>query len=231
MYLYTYQLASWFLSTHAPTGTVRGHFENNRIMHLEIKLVTIWKFIILGVIISMTFLFSMITLMHGKPEWICVLLTFPIIIGSMYLSALLSNQRKFIEIENGILTVNKRNPIQIDQIEWYNQESNILLEGIRIKTKQHKNHFFSTINFSKKDPNFKIFKEILINKSLDHQLFEKTTQQLYHENKLLKYGSTVAMTLFLLFFLLTLITDLKFDKVKLFYIGAIIIGTFISTRK
>jgi len=196
-------------------------------MSFEIKLVTIWKFLAFGVILSMTLLFSVIILFYGKLEWISFILGFPILYGSMYLSALLSSRVKYVKIENGLLTIDESNPIRIDQIEWYNS----ILDGIRIKTKQKKNYYFSTINFWNKDPNFKIFKDILINKSLDHTIEEKTTHQLYVENKFLRHSATVAMILYTGLILLTVFTDFKIDKIKLFYTGMIIIGTFISTRK
>ena len=127
--------------------------------------------------------------------------------------------------------MDKTHPIQIDQIEWYNASSNSLMDGIRIKTKQNKNYFFSTINLKRKDPSFNTFKDILINKSSDHKIEEKTTHQLYVENKFLRHSATVAMILYTGLILLTVFTDFKIDKIKLFYTGMIIIGTFISTRK
>jgi len=188
-------------------------------------------FVSLGVILSMTSFSLMIILFNGKLMWLGFILGFLLFFGSMFLSALLSLRTKRVEINNGILTVDGLNSIQIDQIEWYNQDSNFILDGIRIKTKQKKNYYFSTINFSKIDPNFKIFKDILINKTLDHKIEEKTTHQLYVENKFLRHSATVAMILYSALILLTVFTDLKIDKIKLFYTGMIIIGTFISTRK
>ena len=200
-------------------------------MSFEIRLVTIWKFLAFAVILGMTLLFSVIILFYGKLEWIAIILGFPIFYGSMYLSALLSSRVKYVKIENGLLTIDESKPIQIDQIEWYNQETNSILDGIRIKTKQKKNYYFSTINFGKKDPNFKIFKDILINKTLDHSITEKTTRQLYVENKSLRHFATVAMILYSIIVLLTIFTDFKIDRIKLIYVGLIITGTFISTRK
>ena len=187
--------------------------------------------ITLAVILNMTLLFSVIILLHGQYMLLGLILEFPIFFGSMIISVFLCSSVKNVEINNGLLTVDNSNPIQIDQIEWYNASANFLLDGIRIKTKQNKNYYFSTINIYRKDSNFKIFKDILINKSLGHQIPEKTTQQLYHENKSLRYSANVAMILYIGLILLTIFSDFKIDKIKLFYTGMIIIGTFISTRK
>jgi hypothetical protein len=200
-------------------------------MHFEIRLITIWKYITLAVLLSMTFMFSVIILFYGKFEWLGFIFAIPAVIGGMFLSVLLSTRTKYIEINDGVLKIDNSNPIQIDQIEWYNKETNFLLDTIRIRTIQKKNYYFSTKNFLNKDPNFKIFKDILINKTLDHPITEKTTHQLYVENKFLRHFATVAMILYSIIVLLTIFTDFKIDKIKLIYFGLIITGTFISTRK
>jgi len=199
-------------------------------MHFELRLVNIWKFLTLSVIISMTLLFSVIGRLFVN-ELLCVLLGFPILFGSMIISAFLSTSKKEININNGILTINNRTHIAIDQIEWYNQETNFLFDGMRIKTIQKKNYYFSTLNLFHRESNFKTFKDILINKSGYHEIPEKTTHQLFVENKFLRHSASVLMILYAILILLTLFTDLKIDKAKLLYTGLIILGTFISTRK
>jgi hypothetical protein len=200
-------------------------------MHFNIKLVSIWKTVTIAVILNMTLLFSVIILLHGQYMWLGIILEFPILFGSMIISMYLCSRIRSIEIINGILTIDKSKPIQIDQIDWYNASASFLMDGIRIKTKQGKNYYFSTINLTHKDPNFDKFKDILINKTLDHKIEEKTTHQLYVENKFLRHSATVAMILYVCLILMTIFTDFKIDKIKLFYTGMIIIGTFISTRK
>jgi hypothetical protein len=199
-------------------------------MNFELKLVSIWKFVTLSVIIGMTLLSAVINLFLGN-ELLCVILGFPILFGSMIISAFISIGKMEIDINNGILTINNKTHIAIDQIEWYNQETNFLLDGIRIKTLHKKNYFFTTISLFQKDPNFKLFKDILINKSLDYKLQERTTRQLYTENKLFRHTATVAMVLYVLLLLFTLLGDIKIERIKLIYGGMIIIGNFIATRK
>jgi hypothetical protein len=149
----------------------------------------------------------------------------------MIISAFLSTSKKGIDINNGILTINHKTTISVDQIEWYNQETNLLFDGIRVKTNNKRNYYFNTLNLFHREPNFKIFKDVLINKSMDHRIPETTTHQLYVENKFLRHGATVAMIFYAIIILLTIFTDFKIDKFKLFYTGMIIVGTFISTRK
>src|SRR5664280_737928 len=102
-------------------------------MHFEIRLISIWKTVALAVVINMTLLFSFIILLHGRYEWLGIIIGFPLLIGSMIISMYLCSRARNIDINNGILTVDKLRPIQIDQIEWYNASSNFLLDGIRIK--------------------------------------------------------------------------------------------------
>jgi len=200
-------------------------------MHFEIRLISIWKTVTLAIILNMTLMVSFIILLHGQYEWLGLLIEFPILFGSMIISMYLCSGTKKIDINNRTLTVDNTRPVQIDQIEWYNVSSNFLMDGIRIKTKQNKNYYFSTINLKSKDPNFDTFKDILINKSTDQKIEEKTTHQLYVENKFLKHSTTIAMILYIGLILLTVFTDFKIDKIKLFYTGMIIIGAFILTRK
>jgi len=144
---------------------------------------------------------------------------------------MLSTSKKLIAIENGNLIIDNKVSIPIDQIEWYNQGTNFLFDGIRIKTIQKKSFYFSTMNFFRKEPNFKLFKDLLINKSIEYTIPEKTTKQLMVENKLLRYVANAGMILYVAIILLTIFTDFKIDKFKLFYCGMIFIGTFVSTRK
>ena len=199
-------------------------------MHFELRLVSIWKFVTLSVIIGMTLLFTVISLLSGN-ELLCVILGFPILIGSMIISAFLSRSKREININNGILTINNKTRITVDQIQWYNQETNFLFDGMRIKTIQKKNYYFNTLNLFHQEPNFKIFKDILLNKYGYDEFPENTTHQLYVENKFLRHSTSVLMILYAILILLTLFTDLKIDKVKLLYTGMIIVGSFISTRK
>jgi hypothetical protein len=164
-------------------------------------------------------------------EIVGLILGVPLFFGSMIISAFLSSTRKNVAVENGTLTVGKSHPIQIDQIEWYYEGKNFLLDGIRIKTKQKKNYYYSTINLFHKNSNFKIFKEILFTKSLDHRIPKKTTRNLYIESKYLRIASTIGLILFIAAVILSFVTDFRIDPIKLFYEGTIIIGAFISTRK
>jgi hypothetical protein len=127
--------------------------------------------------------------------------------------------------------VDKLIKIKIDQIDWYNEGKSFLFDGIRIKTKQNKNFYFSTIRLFHKDPNFQIFKDILINKTLDHIIPEKTTHELFSESKFLRYGSTFFLILVVAVVIVSFLTDFKLDNIKLFYLSMLSLGLFIMTRK
>ena len=71
-------------------------------MHFELRLVSIWKFVALTVIMGMTLLFAVISRLFAN-EFLCVILGFPILFGSMIISAFLSTSKKGIDINNGIL--------------------------------------------------------------------------------------------------------------------------------
>ena len=200
-------------------------------MQFGIRLISIWKFLTIAVILNMTLMFLTINFLHGHYLFLTLILGFPVFFGSMIIAMYISSRKKNIAIDNGILTVDNSNPIQIDQIEWYNEDKNFLLDGIRIKTKQKRNYFFSTINLYNKDPNFNIFKDILINKSLNHSIPEKTTNELDTESKFLKHASTIALIILLIFIPIAFHFDMSVDKTKLFLLSMIVIGTFISTRK
>jgi len=149
----------------------------------------------------------------------------------MVLSAFICSKTKIIEIIDGVLTVDNSIKIKIDQIDWYNEGKSFLFDGIRIKTKQNKNFYFSTIRLFHIDPNFQIFKDILINKTLDQIIPEKTTHELYPESKFLRYGSTFLLILVVAMVVVSFLTDFRIDNIKLFYLSMLSLGLFIKTRK
>jgi hypothetical protein len=186
----------------------------------------------LSVILCITLFYSIIILTGNTwDEIVYIIIGFPTFFGSMILSALLCSKTKIIEIIDGILSVDKSRQIKIDQIDWYNEEQNFLFDGIAIKTKQKKKFFFITIKLFHKNTNFQIFKDILINKTLDHRIPEKTTKELYSESKFLYYGTTFLMLLVIAAVIVSLLTDFKLDGIKLFYMSMLSLGLFIMTRK
>jgi len=201
-------------------------------MKFTIRILSIWKFIALSAILSMTLLYSILILTDNSWDRIIYLIIgFPFFFGSMVLSAFICSKTKIIEIIDGVLTVDNSIKIKIDQIDWYNEGKSFLFDGIRIKTKQNKNFYFSTIRLFHIDPNFQIFKDILINKTLDQIIPEKTTHELYPESKFLRYGSTFLLILVVAMVVVSFLTDFRIDNIKLFYLSMLSLGLFIKTRK
>jgi hypothetical protein len=133
-------------------------------MKFAIRMVSIWKFAILATIISFTLLISFFSLTDlAWNRIIYIIIGFPIFFGSMILSAFISSKTKSIEIIDDVLIVDKSIKIKMDQIDWYSKGKSFLFDGIRIKSKQNKNFYFSTISLFHIDPNFQIFKDIIIN--------------------------------------------------------------------
>jgi hypothetical protein len=159
------------------------------------------------------------------------ILAFPSIFISMIISSILCSRNQNISITDGIITVNNKKTIQIDSIDWYFNGENFFFDGIRIKTKQKRNYFFATINFIKKDSNFDVFKSILNRKSVKKQIQVKTSNDLIRDSKSLRFGSTIALIFLAAIILITLITDIKIDAVKIIYVSLIIIGTLIGIIK
>jgi hypothetical protein len=159
------------------------------------------------------------------------ILAFGAIYISMIISALLCSRIQTIKVNDGIITINDSKNISLDSIDWYFQDKNYFFDGIRIRTKQKRNYYFTTINFKNKDSNFDIFKDILINKVVDEQIPTKSNDDLIKDSKFLKYVSTIGLILLAIVITLTLFTDFKMDTVKIIYVSMIIIGTFIATRK
>lgn len=199
-------------------------------MHFEFKLVNIWVHLVLTTIICSTLFISVMFIWHPTKS-VSILLGFPIFFGSMILSALLSSSKKSIDLNNGILTLNKKTVLHVDQIKWYNQEVNFLFDGFRLKTINNKNHCFMITNLFHRNQEFVVFKEMLFKNSANGNIPEKKTQQLYKENKSLRHLATGAMCLYIIVITLVIFTDFKIDTEKLLYTGPIIIGAFISTRK
>ena len=201
-------------------------------MRFQVRLTSLWKHITLSTILSMTLMFSVIILTHAR--W------YPLVYGfsafgaifiSMVASAFLCSRIHTIEISQGIISVDVVKKIYIDSIDWYYHDKNFLFDGIRIKTKENKNYYFTTPSFIKKDSNFDAFKEMLMNKSTESKIPIKTGNDLVKDSKFLRYGSAVFLIFYLVVVLLTLFSDFKIDTVKLIYTGMIAVGTFIATRK
>jgi hypothetical protein len=201
-------------------------------MQLEIKIVSIWKSVTLTTLIMMTLMFSMIYFTESSwNELIYVLMTFFILFGSVIIAAMLCSKRKFISFDNGIMSIEGSRQITIEEIEWYNEGKNFLFDGIRIKTKQRGNYYFTVLTLFGKNHDFQIFKDILANKSSGYNLPEKTLHDLHAESKFLRYISTISLVLIIFVIIISFITDIKIDKVKVFYISMLVLGTFIVTRK
>jgi hypothetical protein len=164
-------------------------------------------------------------------ELIYIILTFFILFSSAIIAALLCSRKKIISFENGILSINEYRKIHIEQIEWFNEGKNFLFDGIRIKTKQKRNYYFTVLTLFGKNNDFQIFKDILVNKSLGNNIHEKTLHELHTNSKFLKHVSTISLILVISLVILSFITDIKIDKVKLFYFSMITLGSFIATRK
>jgi len=118
----------------------------------------------------------------------------------------------------------------MSSIDYYYQDENFFFDGIRIKTKQNKNYYFTTINFYKKDLNFDVLKNIIVNRNTDNQFSIKTGDDLVKESKGLKYISYVLIGLLIVVILLTLFTDFKMTTTKFIYLSLIAIGLYIKTK-
>jgi hypothetical protein len=202
-------------------------------MTYEIRLINTWKTIVISIILTIGIFLLLISSLKGfVNDGILVIIGFPIIFGSLIISAVLNSRIRNIKISNNTISVDNSIFIMIDQIESCRIGKSFLIDGLMIKMKNHKSYYFHALAFLDKNPNFVLLKDTLFNKSFDNlKIPIQTKQDFLRDSKFLKYGSTVLLIFLVGLILLSLFTDLKLDKIKLFYMSLIVLGTFISTRK
>jgi len=138
---------------------------------------------------------------------------------------------KNVEIKNGLLLIDESSIFKLDAIEWYNEDSNFLLSGISIKADRKRNYNYMSPKLIQRDPNFEIFKDILVHKKDCDEIIEKQTHEILSQNKFLRYAAYFLLIIFPIIIVANLIWDLGIEKLKLISLGAITLGTFLSTRK
>jgi hypothetical protein len=175
----------------------------------------------------------MISLMKGRLNVVIfIIMGFPIIYGSIIISAFLNSRKRLIEINKGIISIDNSVFIDIEQIKSCQIGNSFLVDGLMIKMKNHKTYYFHALTFFVKNPNLELFKNILFSKSVDNHIIPvKIKQDVLRESKFLRYGSTILLIFIIGLIFSSFFIDIKIDKIKLFYISSIALGTFISTRK
>jgi hypothetical protein len=199
-------------------------------MTFQLRLISVWKFVALSTIMTMIIEFSIIIITKGSLfPLIYGLIVFGVIFISMIISSFLCLTSNTIEIKDNEILIGKRR-INLTSIDYYYHDENFFFDGIRIKTKQNKNYYFTTINFYKKDLNFNVLKGFIVTKNIDNNFSIKTGDDLIKESKGLKYISYVLIGLLIIVILLTLFTDFKMTSTKFIYLSLIAIGLFIKTK-
>jgi hypothetical protein len=201
-------------------------------MTFKIRLISTWRTIILSIILVVISLSLILFLTKGAlSEIIIILIVFPIIFGSMILSATLNSRIRTIEISDKLLKLEQSLIIPIDQIDSCRVGESFLISGLMVKMKNKKTFHFHALRFLA-NPNFQLFKDFLVNKSLDQKIIPVQTKQDYlRESKILRYGSNVLLIAIVVLSVLKTFSIVEISTIQLIYYFLISSGLFLTTRK
>ena len=135
-------------------------------MIFRVKLTNIWIFIILTLLLFFPMLISGIINYSSELSriWLIVLTSFWFFI-SLTASALISSSEKIIELNDRKLRINNRKEIDISEIEWYFEEKNYLLDGIRLKTKSGSNIYLTSLVLFNQNDDFRLLKHKILSRN------------------------------------------------------------------
>ena len=135
-------------------------------MIFRVKLTNIWIFIILTLLLFFPMLISGIINYSNELSriWLIVLTSFWFFI-SLTASALISSSEKIIELNDRKLRINNRKEIDISEIEWYFEEKNYLLDGIRLKTKSGSNIYLTSLVLFNQNDDFRLLKQKILSRN------------------------------------------------------------------
>jgi hypothetical protein len=93
------------------------------------------------------------------------LIIFALIFLNIAFVALITNQRITLELKDNLLIINNKKLIDINNIDWYNEDSNFIIESFTIKTKDGDKFVLSNIGIYNKNTDFKEFKDALLKRN------------------------------------------------------------------
>lgn len=134
-------------------------------MTYKVRLSNIWIFIPLAVTTTFSVILSLAFLFQDQFDRIVIgLIALPFMALTFMISAVLSSRLRIIEIKDDLLTIDNRKRFEIRNIDHYFENSNLLFDGLKIKTKEGDTFQMTNLLLFNKSDDFKLLKERLLNR-------------------------------------------------------------------